>query len=200
MNNYSRLIEPAAFLLSFSSLLEVCTDLITEVVLNVFTPAHASHRPANCFIVQSSSLGVGYVVHRTIGLNAEPLRLLRRINLGADEDEFPAVLLFLILKNRTCVENFSVIGRYAVIFSDTRVFMLPSSKTYFFMTSVLAPRLPNIVSVLKKTCSPRPFYFMGVLIRSIIPGRLGVHHSWDLHPKIRLKTENAPHRPVRCTP
>ena len=35
-----------------------------------------------------------------------------------------------------------------------------------------------------------------VLICSIIHGALEGHHAWDLHPK----TENAPHRPARCTP
>jgi len=78
-------------------------------------------------------------------------------------------------------------------------------------------RLHNIV--LKETGSWRPFNFIKILILdslhssinprsrlervlvcAIVSGRDEGRHPWEMHPKMHPKTENAPHRPLRCTP
>ena len=59
--------------------------------------SHACNRAADHFIVQPCPYAVGVIIDRAIFTNTEVLRRLDRVNIGAEEQEFPTILALLML-------------------------------------------------------------------------------------------------------
>ena len=80
---------------SLSALPEVFLDPLFPAVLDLHTHAHRAHHVADGRVVQSSALLVAVIVSRPLWRDTKALGLCRRVDVGSQEEKFPAVLLLL---------------------------------------------------------------------------------------------------------
>ena len=66
------------------------------------------HSPAHYLVVEAGALAVAVVVHRPVGGDAQMARRFHRVDVGAQKEEFPAILLLLALDHL-----FDPLGRVA---------------------------------------------------------------------------------------
>ena len=87
----------APYILSSPTSLHVFVDTALPVSTERSGGADAAHGLADDLVIQRRAHLVALVVHRTVSTNAEASRFFRRVNVRAQEEELPAVLLLLPL-------------------------------------------------------------------------------------------------------
>ena len=75
----------------------VCFNWCFPIGTHRSSASHACNRAADHFIVQPCPYAVGVIVDRVVFANTEVLRRLDGVNIGAEEEELPAIFALLML-------------------------------------------------------------------------------------------------------